>query len=250
MNYNPRLAEHPASALEIAERLGGRRVGPGWMARCPAHEDRSPSLSIAERSGKVVVHCHAGCQQADVIAALRESGIWPEREQRREQRIVEAVYTYSDEGGHAVYEVLRYRPKAFAQRYSDGAGGWIWRKHPRQLIFHLREVIESPIVFVAEGEKDCEALRHYGFTATCNSGGAGKWSQEFNRFFAGKEVCILPDADPPGWRHALDVAGGLAGIAAKVEILELPGAKDASEWFEAGHSELEFIELFEAPCSR
>ena len=47
------------------------------MARCPAHEDRKPSLSISSgRDGKVLVYCHAGCDQRDVIAVLRERGLW------------------------------------------------------------------------------------------------------------------------------------------------------------------------------
>ncbi|HEV3330548.1 MAG TPA: hypothetical protein VG096_06185 [Bryobacteraceae bacterium] len=37
-------------------------------------------MSIVERDGMVLVHCHAGCSQADVIAALRARGLWPERE--------------------------------------------------------------------------------------------------------------------------------------------------------------------------
>ena len=47
------------------------------MARCPAHDDREPSLSIsAGKDGKVLVRCHAGCDQRDVIAALRARGLW------------------------------------------------------------------------------------------------------------------------------------------------------------------------------
>ena len=64
-----------AAALTAA--LGGRRSGDGWVAPCPAHDDRTPSLSIGDRAGKLVVHCHAGCSQAAVIAALRERGLWP-----------------------------------------------------------------------------------------------------------------------------------------------------------------------------
>ena len=61
----------------IAKALGGRRAGGSWIARCPAHEDRKPSLSISEaEDGKVLVHCHAGCEQARVIAALRSRGLW------------------------------------------------------------------------------------------------------------------------------------------------------------------------------
>ena len=63
------------TAETIAKALGGRKAAT-WMARCPAHEDREPSLSIADgKDGKVLVRCHAGCDQRDVIAALRERGL-------------------------------------------------------------------------------------------------------------------------------------------------------------------------------
>jgi len=65
------------SAEGLARALGGRKAGAAWMARCPVHDDREPSLSIADaRGGKVLVRCHAGCDQRDVIAALRARGIW------------------------------------------------------------------------------------------------------------------------------------------------------------------------------
>jgi hypothetical protein len=58
-------------AAAVAETLGGRRVGTGWMARCPAHSDRTPSLSIRDaEDGKLLLHCHAGCSHMQVIAAL------------------------------------------------------------------------------------------------------------------------------------------------------------------------------------
>jgi putative DNA primase/helicase len=64
-------------AEKIALALGGRRVGGCWMARCPAHADREPSLSVADgANGNVVVYCHAGCDQDRVIAALKSRGIW------------------------------------------------------------------------------------------------------------------------------------------------------------------------------
>ena len=65
------------TAETIARALGGHRAGATWMARCPVHEDRSPSLSITTgKDGKVLVRCHAGCDQRDLIAALRERGLW------------------------------------------------------------------------------------------------------------------------------------------------------------------------------
>ena len=64
----------------IAKALGGRKAGGGWTARCPAHDDHTPSLSIRDADeNKVLVYCHAGCDQDRVIAALRGRGLWLQR---------------------------------------------------------------------------------------------------------------------------------------------------------------------------
>ena len=61
------------SAEELFQILGGRRNGSGYQARCPAHPDRTPSLSISDgEQGLCLVHCHAGCAQEQVIAKLAE----------------------------------------------------------------------------------------------------------------------------------------------------------------------------------
>jgi putative DNA primase/helicase len=60
----------------IARELEARRSGPTWMAKCPAHDDHNPSLSIRQADGKVLLHCHAGCSQQDVIKALKARGLW------------------------------------------------------------------------------------------------------------------------------------------------------------------------------
>lgn len=59
-------------AAEFASLVGARRTGTGrWLARCPAHDDHSPSLSISEgRDGRVLVRCWAGCLTAEVVKAL------------------------------------------------------------------------------------------------------------------------------------------------------------------------------------
>ena len=66
------------NAEQIARALGGaRRAGNSWLAHCPAHDDRTPSLALNDSpDGKVLIHCHAGCSQADVIAALKARGLW------------------------------------------------------------------------------------------------------------------------------------------------------------------------------
>jgi hypothetical protein len=62
-------------AETIAKALKGHKTG--WAACCPAHNDHTPSLSIRYgREGKVLVHCFVGCEQGQVIAALKARGLW------------------------------------------------------------------------------------------------------------------------------------------------------------------------------
>jgi putative DNA primase/helicase len=72
------------SASEIIAGLGGNeRTG---MCRCPAHDDKHPSLSVTERDGKVLVRCFAGCSQDEVIAALRHCDLWGDWRSERRRR--------------------------------------------------------------------------------------------------------------------------------------------------------------------
>ena len=65
------------NAEQIALALGGKRSGRQWACRCPAHEDRSPSLIVFDGRESVQVRCLAGCDPRDVIGALRRGGLWP-----------------------------------------------------------------------------------------------------------------------------------------------------------------------------
>lgn len=56
--------------LERLERVKKTRPD-RWQARCPAHDDRSPSLAIsANPDGTILIRCWAGCSAADIVAAL------------------------------------------------------------------------------------------------------------------------------------------------------------------------------------
>lgn len=71
----------PAQVL-LARLDGVRSAGHGWVARCPAHDDKRPSLSVAEgREGRLLVHCFGGCQTADVLVAvgLELRDLYPQR---------------------------------------------------------------------------------------------------------------------------------------------------------------------------
>jgi hypothetical protein len=234
------------TAAELAHALGGRKSGAGWMASCPGHDDQNPSLSITDaEDGKMLLHDFGGCSQERVIETLRAKGLWhsrPTHATKQYSRII-ATYDYTDEQGRLLYQVCRTEPKNFLQRYPDGADDWVWRKHPRQVLYRLPEVIEAAIVFVVEGEKDCESLRAHGLVATTNAGGAeAPWLSIFTETLRGREVILIPDADGPGRQRVLRIAQSLLGHAASVVVFAPDGAKDISEWFDRGHSEVELIE--------
>jgi hypothetical protein len=54
----------------LVERLGGRWSVHGGMCRCPAHEDRTPSLSVRPGRTRLLLHCFAGCEASAVLRAL------------------------------------------------------------------------------------------------------------------------------------------------------------------------------------
>lgn len=61
------------SAATLLSRLDRvKPTGPGrWIARCPAHDDRGPSLSVRELDdGRVLLHDFAGCSVAEILAAV------------------------------------------------------------------------------------------------------------------------------------------------------------------------------------
>jgi hypothetical protein len=65
------------NAETIGRALSGRNHGSYWMARCPAHNDRNPSLSIRKgHDGRVSIKCFAGCSREAVLQELRARGLW------------------------------------------------------------------------------------------------------------------------------------------------------------------------------
>lgn len=218
------------------------------QARCPAHEDSSPSLSVSPGDKGVKVHCHAGCRTEDVVAAvgLTMADLFDEarRPDASGRPQVVARYPYVDEAGEVLFHVERIEPgydgkrKSFAQRPANGRKGPGAMRGVRFVIFRLPEVIEAvaagDTVFVVEGEKDALALERAGYTATCNPAGAGKWRAEYNAAFANANVVIVRDRDKAGIAHAADVARHLGAVAKQVQVVEPATGKDVAEHLGAG----------------
>jgi 5S rRNA maturation endonuclease (ribonuclease M5) len=222
---------------------GSRRSGPsGWT--CPAHDDRQASLSVtATPDGKVVLNCHADCHSDAVVKALglTWADLFPQPEVgARPQRTVVATYPYVDERSRPLFEVVRFAPKDFRQRRSDGHGRWIWNLNgTRRVLYRLPRVLDAvalrKTIYVVEGEKDVHSLEEAGQVATCNPGGAGKWHDDYAHALAGARVVVVADRDDAGRRHARTVAASLTRAGCAVQIVEPASGKDAADHL-AGHS--------------
>src|SRR5208282_4186453 len=118
------------------------RNGDGWIALCPAHDDKNPSLSITQGADRrVLLHCHAGCSPEAVCESigLKLADLFPGKPERNGgPRKVVATYDYTDEGGVLLHQKLRYVPKDFSMRRPDGKGGWIRNlKGVRRVLYRL-----------------------------------------------------------------------------------------------------------------
>jgi len=229
----------------VLERLEGvRPSGDGWVARCPAHEDRNPSLTVrVTNDGKILMNCHRGCTFDAIVRALGmdKSDFFPPKS---DERCIVATYDYVDEDGALLYQVVRWHPKRFTQRVPDGNGGWIdrlgdTRRVPFRLPAVIQAVVDGKTVFVVEGEKDVQTLEGWGLVATCSSSGARGWRDEFATYLRGADVVVLPDNDTPGAHYADCVMQSLTGEAKTIKRIELPGLPekgDVSDWASNGGS--------------
>lgn len=165
---------------------------------CPAHEDAHPSLSVTERDGRVLVHCHAGCPQEAVVGALRERGLWP-------GSVRTTRYEVRDLSGRLVAVHVR----------TDGPGGKrLWWERPdgrpglglpvEQLpLYGIDQVRAAPRVVLVEGEKarDSLAPRCPVPVVATVTGASATPCDESLRPLAGRTVYMWPDADRPGVEH-------------------------------------------------
>lgn len=241
-----------------------QRRAPEWRGPCPVHHGTGDNFAASAATGEAF--CHSQCGRGWDILALEQAltdadfktakaevfriiGRPDSLNARSAARQIVCAYDYTDEEGKLIFQVVRYYPKDFKQRHPDGAGGWIWKKHRNQVLYHIREVVENPIIFVVEGERDVETLRSHGFVATTTAGGAQPpWLPQFTAALRGKEVILVPDNDRAGRQRVLTIARALTGNVAKLVILTLddPKVKDITDWFAAGHSEIELIGMVDS----
>ncbi|MGB3327406.1 MAG: AAA family ATPase, partial [Thermomicrobiales bacterium] len=266
----------PESPIErVLTRLEGvKRAGPGWMALCPAHDDRTPSLSITEGDdGRVLVKCFTGCEVSDIVAAigLEQRDLFAEGRHavtprsrpvqnvdtatkpkpREVTRSVVATYAYVTRHGEIAYQVQRHRVeyadgttgKTFTQRRPSGTG-WVSNlSGVERILYRLPELAAAPVearVHLPEGEKDADRLASLGLVATTVAQGANATlTSAMLDDLRGRNVVIWSDNDAPGRKAAQIRAEVLHGVAASVVVVlppDLPDHGDVSDWLDAGNT--------------
>lgn len=231
---------------------GVQQSGGGWVAKCPAHGDDNPSLSIARgEDGRWLVHCHAGCSAEAVVSAvgLKMCDLMPANE--KPSRTIKGRwgdwvcdYVYTDAAGATLYKSSRYvkedGKKTFIIKVPDPSAkfGWAFglaKKKVMRVPFHLPRVIASAkagkTIIICEGEKDVLSVEEVtGCAATCNVAGAMKWGymfpEDWGKWFEGaKGVIIIADNDP----KTKKVTKKVRGKTVEEEIEHLRGQKHACD---------------------
>jgi phage/plasmid primase-like uncharacterized protein len=214
------------SAATIIEALGGNPAT--GMCKCPAHDDRTPSLRIADGESRVLIHCFAGCASTDVIERLRQRGLWPSPEQQRTTD--EAIERTSPEAEKPEVDALARAKKMWAdaddaspdhsycvrkQVEPDGLGSMRFKDGTSLLV---------PVLDANEELLSLQLIREDGkktFMKNCRTGGGHLWLCEPNPDPAGT-ICICE-----GWatgestyqatKHAVTIAFSAGNLLAVAE---------------------------------
>ena len=241
----------------IAKALGNaKQVNGQWVASCPVpghgrgNGDKNPSLSITESEGKVLFHCHGGCDQREVFDAVRDRNLLPTTPKREEisftqhqAPVLEKEWEYRSEDGDTLFTKRRYKTQdAKGKTYSihrvDAAGKRIaGLKDTRIVPYRLPELLDAKTagraIYLVEGEKAADALVSIGAIATTSHTGAGSWPDEITQYFAGANIVVIPDNDEPGRKYARKALANLLPVAKSVRYLDLDlmvEGDDAYEW--------------------
>ena len=238
------------TADTLAKALGGRRAGGGWMARCPAHDDRDPSLSIRDgANGQVLVRCHAGCSQRQVIAALRTHGLWPAGAPHRSHRPAgRAVVTERldrdparrTKAALSIWQSARPADGTPVETYLATRG--LNAAPPPTLRFHAGlkhpsgTVWPAMVALVTRGSDDQPLAIHRTFLGRT---GAGKAPVDPSKMMLGlraldlprtcREVIVLADGDDAGEAAARDGARHWTRDGHRVRIARPPRGMDFND---------------------
>jgi hypothetical protein len=223
------MSEAPVQrVLEALEAMGfaTRRSGAGWAARCPAHGDRKPSLSVNEGGGGLaLLYCHRGCTPEHIVQALGLTmrDLFPEGNGAKPR---ETRYAVRDAAGSLIATKVRLDLAEGKQMWweRDGRkslGGLPLKDLPLYGAHLVADWPRDTVIVVTEGEKACDALLSRGIPALGTvTGASGCPGREALEVLRDRDVVLWPDYDAAGSAHMRSVDTALDGIAATVRWIE------------------------------
>jgi len=229
-----------ANAERIANALGGaKRTPEGYLCRCPCHDDKSASLSLAvSDKGGIVLNCFAGCSWQDIKAEIERRGLLDKSPAVRKGRYDGAkFYYYYDLVGNTLCRKVKMPDKKmWFERFESGAyvAGLAGMTVP---LYNLAAVTTADTVYLCEGEKDAETLITRGLCGTTNHAGAKSWAPHLTEQLKGKTVVLIPDNDEAGRKRVAIVAKALQGVVKELRVFipdNVPEKGDITDWVEAG----------------
>ncbi|MEE2667928.1 MAG: hypothetical protein VYD95_03605, partial [Pseudomonadota bacterium] len=165
----------------------------GIAALCPSHNEENPSLTASCKSEKILVKCQTGCTFEEIASALEmeQSQFFAPEETTLRKKIV-AKYRYKYKEGNHAFDIVRFEPKDFRPQRPDGK--WTLEGVER-VPYHLPQLLtgikEGKDILILEGEKDCDNAEKIGLVATTFPAGAGKWREEYSKWFQEAKVICL-----------------------------------------------------------
>jgi hypothetical protein len=234
--------QHPTAppVWAILEELRGfRETPPGSnhsKASCPAHDDRTPSLSIGiDDDGRVLLHCFGGCSQEAVRAALGADwrDYFPMGAPTGEKR-----YTTFDTSGKPHAHRRYYDENGETQRPWTQSGV----KTAQMRLYGSERLKDAPAgstVYICEGEPATEALWKRGVLAVGTVCGAGVTPHDDALRDLRKFTVILwPDHDDEGREHMRKIAARFTVLGVEVAGVisdpTTPPKGDAVDYFAHG----------------
>jgi len=230
----------------LLDRLDGvRPSGQGWMARCPGHEDRHASLSVAFGDDeRALLICHAGCTTELVLGAVglgmadlypRTNGAagpaGPARRRGQETRY-RARLADGSHGAERIEHVRLDRPAGTKRMWweRDGRKGLRGLSPSAFALFGIEGIdpgATDPVI-ILEGEKAADALSTLDIPAVGTvTGAATTPCRDALLPLAGRPIVLWPDADDAGMAHMRGIARALEGIASSISWVTPPEGVEA-----------------------
>jgi hypothetical protein len=243
---------------ELLMKLKGvQERGGNYIARCPAHDDRNPSLSLAVKRERVLVHCHAGCSQTDVLRALKRLGVTKRdlaaasrhgthctlsqyarakrlpRKFLRElglrtihylgRRVVRIPYFDTNS------EEISIRFRLALERSGERDDRFRWRRHTKLVpygLWRLEKAKAAGYVVIVEGESDAQTLWFHDVPAL-GIPGAASWREDWIGHLVDIPKIFLHVEPDRGGQAVLDWLER-SSIRDRVHLVNLGKVKDPS----------------------